>query len=106
MFLEMTRLEVMNKGKVVAIHALKVYRRNGGIVLEFLTLAVDGGEWLATPACCFTSGKRTMYPLSRRLGGSQSRFGHTGEKLNLLALLGFGPCSPVTILTALSWLLV
>jgi len=47
-----------------------------------------------------------MYPLSRRLGGSQSRFGHTGEKLNLLALPGFGLYSQVTILIVLSWLLV
>ena len=88
MFLEVTRLEVLNKGIVVAVQALKAY---GG--LEFLTLALHGGEWLASRACCITSGKRPMYPLSRRLGGSQSQFGHTTESLNLLTLLGFEPWS-------------
>jgi hypothetical protein len=36
MFLEVTELEVMNKGKVVAIIALKSYRGNGGIALQIL----------------------------------------------------------------------
>jgi len=46
---------------------------------KFLTLALDGGELSTSRACCFTWGKRPVYPLSRRLDGSQSLFGRTGE---------------------------
>jgi hypothetical protein len=42
MFMEVTRLEVMNKGKVVAMHVLKASRGNGGVALRILN---PGTRW-------------------------------------------------------------
>jgi len=39
----------------------------------------------------FTSRKEPRYPLNRRLGGPQSRYGRFGEKTNFLHMLGFEP---------------
>jgi hypothetical protein len=38
-----------------------------------------GGEWLTPRPGRFTPGKETRYPLYRRLGGSQSRYGRVGK---------------------------
>jgi hypothetical protein len=51
----------------------------------FLTSTLDGSEWSASHTGRFTSqGKSPWYPLDRRLGGSQSRSGHSGgeEKIS------------------------
>jgi hypothetical protein len=41
---------------------------SGGLALQSLTLAVDGGEWSASCPCRFTSKERYFwYPLRRRL---------------------------------------
>jgi hypothetical protein len=46
---------------------------------SFLTSALDGGEWSASrPGRALPRGKDTRYPLYRRVGGPQSRSGHTG----------------------------
>jgi hypothetical protein len=48
---------------------------------SFPTLALDGGEWSASrPGRALGPGKGPRYPLYRRLGGPQSRFGHRGYR--------------------------
>jgi len=54
--------------------------------VAFLTSALDGGEWSALPP-----GKNPCYPLSRRLGGLQSRSGRGGEEKNSWLLPGIEP---------------
>jgi hypothetical protein len=45
-----------------------------------LTSVLDGGEWSASRAGCFTSRERApLTPLDRRLDGPQSRSGRGGE---------------------------
>ena len=41
-----------------------------------LTSALDMGGWSAPRPVRFTPRKETQYPLYKRLGGSQGRFGH------------------------------
>jgi hypothetical protein len=46
---------------------------------SFSTSALDRGEWTASrPAALYRRGKDPRYPLYRRLGGLQSRYGHRG----------------------------
>ena len=40
-----------------------------------LTLALGGGRWLTPRPDRFTPEKETRYPLCRRMGGSQARYG-------------------------------
>jgi hypothetical protein len=49
-----------------------------------LTLALDGGEWLASYPKHLTHGKE--YPLDSSLGGSQSQSGHSGKEKQPLHL--------------------
>jgi hypothetical protein len=58
---------------------------------EFLTSALDGGEWTASRPDHFTSMERTRYPLDRRLGGRQNRSGRGGEEKNSQPLPGLKP---------------
>jgi hypothetical protein len=44
------------------------------------------------------------YPLNRKLGGPQSKFGRSGEEKKPLLLSGIEPHSLVSILTELPWL--
>jgi hypothetical protein len=41
-----------------------------------------------TPRPIYSQGKRSQYPLVRRLGGNQSRFGRGGEDKNSQPLAG------------------
>jgi hypothetical protein len=44
---------------------------------SFLTAALDGDEWSASrPGRALALGEDPLYPLDRRLGGSQSWSGH------------------------------
>jgi hypothetical protein len=59
------------------------------IALQFLTSALDGGEWSAWRACRLTLGQRI--PGTHRIGvwvGPEPS-GHCGEEKNLLSLPGF-----------------
>jgi hypothetical protein len=68
---------------------------SGSIGAPFLTTALDGGERSASRPCRFTPGDRApRYPLDRRLGGLQNRFGRCGVENNLLPLPGIEPGSP------------
>jgi hypothetical protein len=60
-----------------------------GTVPPFLTSAVDGSEWVASPP----------YPFDRRLGGPQSQYGRYGIEKSLLPLPGIKlrPFSPQSI---------
>jgi hypothetical protein len=68
----------------VKMYAMKTY---GGVNVKihiFLTLALAGGEWSASHPSRFTPrGKSPRYPLDRRLGGLQSRFGQRRDETNL-----------------------
>jgi hypothetical protein len=57
-------------------------------------MALEGGEWSSSCPSHFTFpwGKSPCYPLYRRLGGSQSRYGHGGEEKNFQAPPGIKPC--------------
>jgi hypothetical protein len=61
-----------------------------------------------TPRLLFPSGKSPLYPLTKRLGGLQSRSERCGIEKNLLLLSGIelrlSSPYPVAILTALSQL--
>ena len=52
---------------------------------SFLTLALNGGEWLTSHPGRFTTGKVPRYPLFTRPGGLQSRSVHFGEEKKYLA---------------------
>jgi hypothetical protein len=75
---------------------------SGGIAPPFLTSALDGGEWSASRPGRYTPEERAppLYPLARRLGGSQSGSGRCEEKKNL-PLLGIEhlPSSPQPVVT-------
>jgi hypothetical protein len=45
------------------------------------------GEVYATVA--LTPGKEPQYPLNGKINGTQRRYGHVGEKKNILSPLGF-----------------
>jgi hypothetical protein len=55
---------------------------NGGIILPFLTSALYGVASF-TPRPIYPQWKRSLYPLDRTLGGSQSRSGGYGAETNL-----------------------
>jgi hypothetical protein len=62
-----------------------------GLAPPFLTSALVGREWSASRPCHFIPrGNNPQYPLDRRLGGLQSRYGCCGEETNL-ALPGIEP---------------
>jgi hypothetical protein len=69
----------------------------GGVEVQlhvFLTTALDVGEWSALrPGHLYPHGKRSRYPLDRRLLGPQSRSGHGDEKI-LLPSQGIEPRRP------------
>jgi hypothetical protein len=51
-----------------------------GQLQAFLTLVLDGDDWLALHPSHFTAGgKIPWYPLERRLGGPQSQSEHSGK---------------------------
>jgi hypothetical protein len=52
-------------------------------------MALNRGEWLTSHPGHFNLGKEAQYPLNRRLGASQSQYGHLGEEKTLLPLAGF-----------------
>jgi hypothetical protein len=61
---------------------------SGGTAPPFLTSALDrmSGQF-HTPA----AGKSPRYPLDRKLGGAQGRFGRCEVEKHLLPLLGIEP---------------
>jgi hypothetical protein len=63
---------------------MKTYGEMEVQIHEFLTLALDGGEWLASCPCHFTPRERT--PINRKLGGLLSWFGHGGKEKNSLPM--------------------
>jgi hypothetical protein len=54
------------------------------MALPLLTLSLDIGGWSAShPGCFIPKGNRLWYTLDRRLGGSKSWSGSSGEENNL-----------------------
>jgi hypothetical protein len=61
----------------------------------FLNSALDGVSGQPhSPAALYPWGKDARYPLDRRLGGHQSRYGHRGWRKNPLSLAGIETRSP------------
>ena len=56
---------------------------------SFLTLALDGNEWLTSCLGFFAPRNEPQYLLNRRLGECCCWSGHFGEERILLSLLGF-----------------
>jgi hypothetical protein len=81
-------LDLFNKGKkgeTLAVNALGAYKGNRGIAqFNFLTSAVDRGEWLTSRPGRFKPGRDSRYPLKRRLGWPQRRSGHFRREEDLL----------------------
>jgi hypothetical protein len=55
-------------------------------VYSFLSLALDGGEWLVPPPVRFTPREKLKQPLKMRLGGLQDRNGHFGKTKNVCVI--------------------
>jgi hypothetical protein len=77
----------------------------------FLTVALAGDEWSASHPGCFIQGQQSpKCPLHRRIGGPQSQFEWCRREEILDPTRTSTPLSsrlqPVTIPTALSWLLM
>lgn len=80
-----------NKGKMNPAHALKAQR---GVELwpyMLITSALNTDEWLVPWTGHFTLYKNLQYPFNRRLCGSPSCSGHSGEEKSLLLLPGIKP---------------
>ena len=76
---------------------------------SFLTLALDGSEWLTSSSSCFTPGERTPVPTEQEAGWTPELVWSFCEKRKIpLTLPRFKPWTvqPVafTILTTLPWL--
>lgn len=67
---------------------VKMYREMKVLLHAFLTLAVVGGEWLASYPGHFTPKEGPQRPFCRGLDGFQSWSGHRGEEKNLLIVPG------------------
>jgi hypothetical protein len=67
-------------------HTTMAQKGSRGIVLLYLTSALDGGGWLTPCPGRFTPGKDTHYALYRRICGSQSQ---PGRVKKILSLTGF-----------------
>jgi hypothetical protein len=68
---------------------MKAYWDSGSIAPRILELGKDGNEWSASWPGHFTpQGKRSWYPLDKRLGGSQGR---SGQEKNSQSLPGLQP---------------
>jgi hypothetical protein len=79
----------LSKSKVFAAHAMKTYRRNGGVTPLILISALEMGATGYLQA----QGALFWYPLSTKLGGPQSRYGGFVEKRNSFSLRGLEPRS-------------
>jgi hypothetical protein len=76
---------------------------SGGIAPLFLSSVLDGGVWLTSRPCPFTSWNiAPRYPLVR-LGASQSRCGRRGEEKHLFSPAGTRTPTvhPVTVATTI-----
>jgi hypothetical protein len=80
----------LNKeAKAVPLHAMKTLGGRGGIA------PTHSWRQCYVPAVLYHRGKDPRYPLYRRMGGPQSRFGHTQARGKILSPLpGIEPRSP------------
>jgi hypothetical protein len=69
------------------VDVMEASRGSRGIVSLISVLGGDG--WLTSRPGRFTPGKERLYPLSRKLGGSQSRPRRLGEETNFWSIKGF-----------------
>jgi hypothetical protein len=71
---------------------MKAYCESGGIAPRILDLGTRC-RWVVsfTIRLLYPQGKSPWYPLDRRLGGPQSRSGHSGEEKNSQSLSGLEP---------------
>jgi hypothetical protein len=59
---------------------MKAYGRGDVQIHIFLTSVLAGGEWSASRPDRFTPGEKSpRYPLDKRLGGPQNRYGSSGR---------------------------
>lgn len=76
------------KGKVVSVHAMKVYMGNRDIDRATISLisALDGREWPTSHSGRFTFDKESVYPLQRGLVGPTVGLEVLENRKNLLPL--------------------
>jgi hypothetical protein len=71
---------IKTQNKVVFVHyAMKMYGRVDVQIQVYLTSASVGGGWLSSIPSRFFPREKPLYPLDRRLSGSQSRLGRYRE---------------------------
>jgi hypothetical protein len=81
---------VRSRYNLVPVHAIKTWC-SGGIALLILNLGTRYTECPPSHRDHLSPGKRTQCPLNRTLVGPHGRFGASGERQNLLLLLGIEP---------------
>jgi hypothetical protein len=106
-----SRMGTHSLQKKVKFSVSMPWGHTGGIEVwlhTFLTLPIDGHEWLASRPSCFATGKRIQYPFSRRLDGPQSQSDILGKsKISCPyqdSILGPPANSLVAIPSMLLWL--
>jgi hypothetical protein len=71
---------------------MKAYWGSEGIAPRILNFGTRWSRAVSfTPRPLYTQGNSPLYPLDRRLGGPQSRFGRGGEEKHSQHLLGLEP---------------
>jgi hypothetical protein len=71
---------------------MKTYGGSGVIAPQFLTSALDGGDWSASRLCRFIPGETASpHSLYAMLGGLHSLSGRNGEEKYFLPLQGIKP---------------
>ena len=95
-------LHVKHTSTVVPVHAMRTYRKNWSIA----PLTVNHGSegLVSTMHLQVYPQKNSHYPLNKRLGGSQSWSGHSGEVKCLLDLPRFKPWTIQLVAQSLYWL--
>ena len=76
----------IGKGKVVCLHAMKVYMRS-----RIIAPLIPNLHTRRRLTGSFTPGKEIRYLFNRALGWPQSHCGHFEDKKNFLLLSGFIP---------------
>jgi len=89
----MCRLALTNEyewnRKVVPVHILKVHGETEVLLHQFLTLALDGGEWSTSRPGQINHAIEARYPLNKRLDGIQRPSGRFEGETNVFPLPGF-----------------
>jgi hypothetical protein len=77
--------------KVVTVNAMKAYGGEEVYLHQFLISTLNEVQWPTSRLGRIIPGKEALHPLSKKMGGAQSRFGRCKEQKNVLTVPGFEP---------------